>query len=219
VASDRASTAVADAVLPDGVTVRVRTVSRDDEPDLEALIDGLSLRSRWLRFCSAASDVHEAARLAASAPGVVAVAGDPRAIVGHALFAPDGPGRAEAAFEVADAWQGRGVGTILLGAAAELLADKAVRLAPLTERDVHELLRSLATFPLLAGHRGAPPADVAALEDVLRRVSALADDLPAVADVDCNPVVVAADGAAIVDMRVRVRPPVPRAPIGSLQGP
>jgi acetate---CoA ligase (ADP-forming) len=126
VAPDPASAAVADAVLPDGATIRVRGVRSDDEPDLEALIDGLSLRSRRLRFFSAAADVHGAAQLAASAPGVVAVAGDPPAIVGHALFVPDGPGRAEAAFEVADAWQGRGVGTILLGAAADLAAANGI---------------------------------------------------------------------------------------------
>jgi acetate---CoA ligase (ADP-forming) len=92
------------------------------------------------------------------------------------------------------------------GTAAELLADASVRLAPLSERDVHEMPRALATFPLLAGHRGAPPADVAALEDVLRRISALADDHPAVAELDCNPVVLTPGGAAIVDMRVRVHP-------------
>jgi acyl-CoA synthetase (NDP forming) len=105
------------------------------------------------------------------------------------------------------------------GTAVELRADAAIRLAPLTERDVHDMPRSLATFPLLAGHRGAPRADVEALEDVLRRVSALADDLPAIAELDCNPVIVSPGGATIVDMRVRVRPPDPPAPIGSVQGP
>jgi acyl-CoA synthetase (NDP forming) len=105
------------------------------------------------------------------------------------------------------------------GTAAELLADSAIRLAPLSERDVHEMPRALKTFPLLAGHRGAEPADVAALEEVLRRVSLLADELPAIAELDCNPVVVSGTGAGVVDMRVRVHPPVPRAPIGSLQGP
>jgi acetate---CoA ligase (ADP-forming) len=104
------------------------------------------------------------------------------------------------------------------GTAAELLADASVRLAPLTERDVHEMPRALATFPLLAGHRGAPPADVPALEDVLRRVSALADDHPSIAELDCNPVVVTELGATIVDMRVRVHEAPPRPPVASLEG-
>ena len=98
------------------------------------------------------------------------------------------------------------------GTATELLADSSLRLAPLTEADVHDMPRELATFPLLRGHRGAAPADVAALEDVLRRVGALADDLPAIAELDCNPVVVGPSGAVIVDMRVRVDAPVAHPP-------
>lgn len=104
------------------------------------------------------------------------------------------------------------------GTAVELLADVSVQLAPLTERDVHEMPRALATFPLLERHRGASPADVDALEDVLRRVSALADDHPSIAELDCNPVIVTPAGATIVDMQARVHPAAPRAPVGSLQG-
>ena len=79
--------------------------------------------------------------------------------------------------------------------------------------------RALRTFPLLAGHRGSPAADLAALEDILRRVSALAEDLPAVAELDCNPVIAGPHGAAIADMRVRVTGAAGHGPIGSLQGP
>jgi acyl-CoA synthetase (NDP forming)/GNAT superfamily N-acetyltransferase len=99
------------------------------------------------------------------------------------------------------------------GTATELLADSSVRLAPLTDADVHDMPRDLVTFPLLRGHRGAPPADLAALEDVLRRVSAIADDLPAIAELDCNPVVVGPAGAVIVDMRVRVDAPAAHPPV------
>jgi len=102
------------------------------------------------------------------------------------------------------------------GIATELLADASVRLAPLSERDVREMPRELVTFPLLAGHRGAPHADLSAVEDVLRRISALADDLPAIAELDCNPVIVGPSGATIVDMRVRVAAPGPRPSDGVL---
>jgi hypothetical protein len=57
--------------------------------------------------------------------------------------------------------------------------------------------------------RGAPPCDLAALENVLLRVGALADDLPGVAELDVNPVIVAGRGAVIVDARNRVKRPVP----------
>lgn len=47
---------------------------------------------------------------------------------------------------------------------------------------------------------------VSVLEDVLRRVGALADDLPAIAELDCDPMVVGPSGAVIVDQRARVAP-------------
>jgi acyl-CoA synthetase (NDP forming) len=76
------------------------------------------------------------------------------------------------------------------------------------------MVRSLATFPLLDGYRGAPNVDVDALEDVLLRISALVEAHPQVAEFECNPVVVTPDGAAVVDVRARVRevPPAPPSP-------
>jgi acyl-CoA synthetase (NDP forming)/GNAT superfamily N-acetyltransferase len=127
-ASDVAPAPGGDALLADGTTVRVRPVEPADGPELEQLLDGLSFRSRWFRFFSGATDVEAAARLASKAPGVVALAGDPPRAIGHALLAVDGKGGAEVAFEVADSWQGRGVGTLLLGAVAELAAARGIEL-------------------------------------------------------------------------------------------
>ena len=97
------------------------------------------------------------------------------------------------------------------GTAVELLHDVAVRITPITDLDAGEMLRSLATFPLLEGYRGAPAADVAALEDVLLRVSALVEAHPEIAEMDLNPVMAAPDGATVVDARIRVEAPAPRA--------
>jgi acetate---CoA ligase (ADP-forming) len=95
------------------------------------------------------------------------------------------------------------------GTAVEVLGDVEVRLAPITNREGADMVQSLSTFPLLDGYRGAPKADVAALEDVLLRLGALADAHPEVAELDCNPVVVAERGATAVDARVRVEPARP----------
>jgi acyl-CoA synthetase (NDP forming) len=107
------------------------------------------------------------------------------------------------------------------GVAAELIDDVAIRLAPLTADDPAEMLRELATFPLLDGYRGAPPGDVTALEDVIARVGALAAENPAIAELDCNPVIVGPAGATIVDIRVRVADPGPAAGVlpGTLAAP
>jgi acyl-CoA synthetase (NDP forming) len=106
------------------------------------------------------------------------------------------------------------------GVAAELIDDISVRVAPLEAGDPAEMIRELSTFPLLDGYRGAPAADVGALEDVLGRVSAVVSDHPAITELDCNPVVVGPEGAAIVDMRVHVaEPEAPRRHLpGTLTG-
>jgi acyl-CoA synthetase (NDP forming) len=93
------------------------------------------------------------------------------------------------------------------GVAAELLRDTSLRIVPITDVDAHEAVRSLRSSPLLFGYRGAPEVDVAALEDVVIRVGQLADALPEVAEMDCNPVIVSPQGATAVDVRVRLAPP------------
>jgi acetyl coenzyme A synthetase (ADP forming)-like protein len=102
------------------------------------------------------------------------------------------------------------------GGAVELLGDVQTRLAPLTRGDAAGMIRSLRTFPLLDGYRGAPKADVGALEDVLLRVAALAADHPEIAELDCNPILVAPGGATVVDARVRIEAPPPPRPYPSL---
>ena len=98
------------------------------------------------------------------------------------------------------------------GVAVELLADAAVRLAPVDAREADEMIRSLRTFPLLDGFRGAPPADVAAVAGIVVRASALATAHPAVAELDLNPVIATGDGAVVVDARIRIEQPLPVAP-------
>jgi acyl-CoA synthetase (NDP forming) len=98
------------------------------------------------------------------------------------------------------------------GVTVELTRDVQVRVAPLTDLDAEEMVRSLATFPLLDGFRGAPKKDVAALVDVILRVSELADRHPEIVEMDCNPVMVLPHDAVIVDARVRVRVPAPVVP-------
>ncbi len=93
------------------------------------------------------------------------------------------------------------------GSEVELLKDVAVRITPLTDRDAGEMVRSLAMFPLLEGYRNAPPADIAALEETLLRVSAMVEAHPEIVEMDCNPVMVLPEGAVVVDARVRIEVP------------
>ncbi len=101
------------------------------------------------------------------------------------------------------------------GTAVELVRDVAVRITPLTDLDASEMVRSLKTFPLLDGFRGAPPADVRGLEDIILRVGELVEGHPEIAEMDCNPVMVLAHGALVVDARVRLRDIAPGQPLSS----
>ncbi|BBB00720.1 putative acyl-CoA synthetase [Actinacidiphila reveromycinica] len=102
----------------------------------------------------------------------------------------------------------------LAGAPSELLGDIAHRLVPATDRDAAELVRSLKSAPMLFGWRGAEPVDTAALEELLLRVSMLADDLPEVVAVDLEPVVVAPRGLSVLGARVRLATPPARTDLG-----
>ena len=80
------------------------------------------------------------------------------------------------------------------GTLVELLKDISVRLSPLTRSDAASMLHELRSLLLLQGYRGAPQCDISALEEVLVRISALADHHPQIAELDCNPVIVSATG-------------------------
>jgi acetyl coenzyme A synthetase (ADP forming)-like protein len=90
------------------------------------------------------------------------------------------------------------------GTAVEVLKDVKVRITPLTDRDAHEMVTTLRTFPLLDGFRGAPKCDVAGLEEVLLRIAAMVEQHPEISEMDCNPVIVRPEGAVIVDARIRI---------------
>jgi acyl-CoA synthetase (NDP forming) len=90
------------------------------------------------------------------------------------------------------------------GVTVEVLGDHVTRLAPLTDADAREMVGGLRGSALLTGYRGRPPVDMNALAQVLHGVSRLVEELPEVAELDCNPVIVTPEGAIVVDARLRV---------------
>jgi len=90
------------------------------------------------------------------------------------------------------------------GATVEVLRDVAFQLAPLSEAEAREMMAETAAGRLLAGVRGQPPGDVDAVVGALLRVAQLMADLPQVAEVDLNPLIVGAagEGAWAVDVRI-----------------
>ncbi|HKZ02180.1 MAG TPA: GNAT family N-acetyltransferase, partial [Pyrinomonadaceae bacterium] len=119
-------------VLRDGSTVRIRVMRPNDEPKLLALLHSLSDESRWLRFYSAANGSAIAAEAHREATldhtfGLLAFSGTKERVVGHAFYAALDEHRAEVAFTIANDFQGRGLGTILLGQLADVATVRGIQ--------------------------------------------------------------------------------------------
>jgi acyl-CoA synthetase (NDP forming) len=90
------------------------------------------------------------------------------------------------------------------GVATDLWADRAFLLPPISVADAQHAIRSLRICPLLEGYRGGRAADLAGLEQLVVDLGRLAVEVPEIAELDLNPVIVGASSCSIVDVRLRV---------------
>jgi acetyl coenzyme A synthetase (ADP forming)-like protein len=148
----------ATVVLRDGSTVTVRPIRGEDAAALGLFYKDLSLESRIFRFFAAVANADPSIpRMVnvdyASSYGLIAVAGARSVIVGHAMYVQIAPRKAEMALAVADTYQGRGLGTILLGQLAEAAAGAGVEtFEAMVRPENHRMLQMLreSGFPVLA---------------------------------------------------------------------
>jgi acyl-CoA synthetase (NDP forming) len=88
------------------------------------------------------------------------------------------------------------------GIFVEVLNDVAFRVVPLRPRDARAMIREVRGFPTLQGFRRAPPVDLGALEDILLKLSSLAEQRSELHEIDLNPVFAYPAGALAVDARI-----------------
>jgi acyl-CoA synthetase (NDP forming) len=91
-----------------------------------------------------------------------------------------------------------GLGGILV----EVLHDVAFRVVPIERQDATAMIEEIQGRPALGGYRGQPPADIAALEDILLNVSSLIERHPEIRELDLNPIFCYETGAVAVDARI-----------------
>ncbi len=97
------------------------------------------------------------------------------------------------------------------GVDVEALQDRAVTLPPLNRYLAQDLIRRTRVATLLGAFRNRPPADMNALENVLLRLSEMVCELPWLAELDINPLLVDENGALALDARIVIAPRVPAA--------
>ncbi len=93
------------------------------------------------------------------------------------------------------------------GIYVEIMKDVAFRIHPLTNRGAREMIESIRSYPLLTGFRGAPPVDLAIIEETLLRLSQLVRDFDNFLEIDINPFIASPepDKCKAVDARFIVR--------------
>lgn len=91
------------------------------------------------------------------------------------------------------------------GIYVNLLKDVSFRLARgLTTQEINSMLQETKAYTLIRGYRGEKPRDINALVDTIRRVAALVNDFPEIAEMDINPVFAYEDGLSALDIKITI---------------
>ncbi|MBU1565043.1 MAG: bifunctional acetate--CoA ligase family protein/GNAT family N-acetyltransferase [Proteobacteria bacterium] len=99
------------------------------------------------------------------------------------------------------------------GIYTEIIADRALSLPPLNGQLIRRLVDETRVAKLLAGYRNHSPIDMTALESMLLQLSQLAVDIPEIAELDMNPVIVKNGTPVVVDARILLRPSLRPSPL------
>lgn len=88
------------------------------------------------------------------------------------------------------------------GVFVEVLKDVSFRIVPIEEKDAYEMIKEIKGYPLLEGYRGAPPANIDKVKDLLLKTSSFVSDHPEIGEIDMNPIFAYSDGVIVADARI-----------------
>lgn len=90
------------------------------------------------------------------------------------------------------------------GIFVEVMKDVTFHLAPITEQEAIQMLKSTKSYTMLQGRRGQEGVDLSAIASGLQRISQLTTDFPQILELDINPFIVGEFGAEPVVADVRM---------------
>ena len=90
------------------------------------------------------------------------------------------------------------------GIFVEVMKDVTFHLAPITEQEAIQMLKSTRSYEMLKGKRGSKKVDIQALAGALQRISQLTTDFPQIVELDINPLIVGEVGSnpVVADARM-----------------
>jgi acetate---CoA ligase (ADP-forming) subunit beta len=88
------------------------------------------------------------------------------------------------------------------GIFVELLKDVSFRVIPVKGKDAQEMIQEIKGYPLLKGYRGKEPASIAALVEIILKISKFIEQNSQVKELDLNPIFAYRDKAVAVDARI-----------------
>jgi len=94
----------------------------------------------------------------------------------------------------------------IAGSLTDLVGDRAYRIPPITALEAAEMVREIKAAPLLFGYRGSEQVDVGSVEELLRRVALLKNDLPQLRSIELSLVHATAEGACVLSARAHIAP-------------
>jgi len=91
-----------------------------------------------------------------------------------------------------------GIGGILV----EVLKDFTMKIMPVTDDEVEEMIKNLKGHRILEGYRGNTGINIHYLKEIVRKLNKLVECKPEIEEMDLNPVIFHGENATICDVRI-----------------